>query len=216
MSEIKYSNSIIIGGPIAVGKSTLTSSLSKKFGWTEVPELDEKSELTNLVLNSLYTGQRLNPATIQSFFLGNRYNRYKKYANGMITTIFDRGILEDEIFAKHVMVSEPKYYEYYKTLLKSITERMFENLGRPKLYVFLEINWETFKERIFKRDRLQEITNFSKNEQYFKDLLNDYNNKFEKILDRWKIKYVRINTNDKSEEEVFKELEIILEEKGIS
>ena len=54
------------------------------------------------------------------------------------------------------------------------TKELIYSIGVPKLYIILDLKWDEFKERIFKRGRDSEIDNFSVNEPYFRSLHNVY------------------------------------------
>lgn len=196
MSNKNFSNSIIVGGPIAAGKSILVDSIANSLGFNKITELDENDELSNIILRKLYQQERLHPATIQTFFLASRCKTYSDNANGLIPTVFDRGILEDKLFCIHVMKDEKKYLDAFLKLWKKQTKDLFEKNGYPRLYVFLTVNWENFKKRVYKRARMSEVVNFSKNEKYFKALLEDYEIEFEVILNNWGINYLKIDTNE--------------------
>lgn len=205
INKRKYSNAIIIGGPIAVGKSTLVKSIAEKLNCDKVEEIDEDDKLTKLVLEGLYK-KEVSPAALQAFFLQNRFDRYVKNVSNNKMTIFDRGILEDTLFAKHVMEEEPVHEIFYQEMWRERTKELFTKYGFPKLYVFLKVDYDNFEKRLFNRGREVEISNFSKNKSYFKKLLDTYNEKFENVLKMWGINYITVDTTKLSEKEVLKEV----------
>jgi deoxyadenosine/deoxycytidine kinase len=75
---------------------------------------------------------------------------------------------------------------------------------KPDLYLILDVDWKNFEKRIMERGREQEIENFEKNREYFKQLMSDYTTKVVAQCAVYDIPYVVINTNNISEDEVFK------------
>ena len=204
---MKEANLIIIGGTIAAGKSSLVEGLAKSHGFFPVPELREGDEIQDIILKKLYEGNRIHLATIQQYFLTNRVKQYEEHADALVTSILDRGIWEDWIFAKLLMKDELKSYEHYKVLWKAMLSELVEKYGKPKAYIFLKVDWETFKERIYERNRSAEVSNFSKNEEYFRDLLKEYNDNFVNILKEWDLRVIEIDTVQINKEQVLKTVE---------
>ncbi len=196
----KMANIVIVGGTIAAGKSTLVQSLSQVTGWPAISELREGDRIQDIILKKLYEGNRIHLATVQYYFISNRYRQYKEISNNLITSILDRGIWEDWIFSKLLMRKEPASYEHYKKLWASTLDKVISNFGKPKAYIFVKVDWDTFKERIYSRNREVEIANFSKNEPYFRELLEEYNTSFEGILKDWGVDVIVIDSRQLSKE----------------
>lgn len=211
----KEANLIIIGGTIAAGKSTLVEGLSKAKGFEPVPELREGDEVQSILLQKLYEGTRIHKATVQYYFIANRYKQYKEESGGLVTSILDRGIWEDWFFALLLMADEPKSYNHYIKLWKSTIEKILNLYGYPKAYFYVKVDWEHFKKRIFGRNRESEIKNFSANEGYFRALLNEYNENFEELLRKWEIEPIVIDTNILNPEEVVQYAIDELDKRGI-
>lgn len=211
----KDANLIIIGGTIAAGKSTLVEGLANKRGFIPVPELREGDMVQSIILDKLYEGTRIHLATVQYYFIANRYRQYKESSSGLVTSILDRGIWEDWIFAALLMAKEKKSYEHYKKLWKSTIEKTLDLYGYPKAYIYVKVDWENFKKRIFSRNREAEIKNFSENEQYFRNLLDLYVNDFEKILREWDIEPIVIDTVKLNEEQVLDKALEELKKRGV-
>ena len=198
----KYANLIIVGGTIAAGKSTLIEGIAKRKGFTPIPELREGDIVQKIILEKLYEGTRIHAATIQSYFLSNRYKQYRDSCNGLVTSILDRGIWEDWFFALLLMEKEPKSYEHFKKLWKSTIVNLLDRFGYPKAYIYTKVDWENFKDRIFNRGREAEIENFAANKGYFKNLLQEYNDNFVDLLKTFGITPIIIDTNKLTREEV--------------
>lgn len=205
----KFANIVIVGGTIAAGKSTLVDALSKVTGWPAISELRENDKIQEIILKKLYEGNRIHLATVQYYFISNRYRQYKEISNNLVTSILDRGIWEDWIFAKLLMKSESDSYEHYKKLWESTLQKITTQFGRPKAYIFVKVDWDSFKKRIYSRNREVEIANFAKNENYFKELLEQYNKYFEKLVNDWGVDVITIDSTDLTKDEM---LEIAINE----
>ena len=211
----KQANLIIVGGTIAAGKSTLVENISKATGWEAVPELREDDRIQDLVLEKLYEGTRLHLATVQYYFISNRYKQYKEVHNKLITSILDRGLWEDWFFAKLLMKDEPKSYAHYVKLWDTTLAKIVELYGKPKAYIFTTVDWDTFEKRIFGRNREAEIKNFNANKEYFENLLAEYNNNFVNLLNKWDITPIVIDTVNMNQEEVAEYAMKKLKEQGL-
>ena len=101
-----------------------------------------------------------------------------------------------------------------KKLWKSEVNKLIKEHGKPKIYIFLSMNWDTFKERIFKRGRKIEIDTFDQNENFYKIHITEYEKFTINILKSFGINYRKIDTNNLSSIEVQKKVTEILK-KGI-
>jgi len=212
----KEANLIVVGGTIAAGKSSLVEMLSNEFGWHAEPELRDGDKIQEFILKKLYEGNRIHLATVQYYFLTNRYKQYQDNSETGKLSILDRSVWEDWIFAKLLMKPEPKSYEHYKELWRTTLEKILKRFGSPRAYIFLKVDWLNFKRRIFQRNRQTEVNNFTANQEYFENLLKEYTETFEDILKEWNIPTIVIDTVDKTKEEVFQEATKKLKELGIS
>ncbi len=198
----KEANLIIVGGTIAAGKSTLVDGIAKATGWIAVPELRENDEVQEIILQKLYEGNRIHAATIQFYFVANRYKQYKDASNGLVTSILDRGIWEDAFFSKLLMTSDLKSYEHFKVLWRTTLDKIIKMYGKPKAYIYARVNWASFEKRIFLRGREAEIRNFEANKEYFKNLLDMYSADFVQLLNDNDIEPIIINTDELSKDNV--------------
>ncbi|MCK5807148.1 MAG: deoxynucleoside kinase [Mycoplasmataceae bacterium] len=211
----KEANLIIVGGTIAAGKSTLVENISKATGWEAVPELRENDRIQDLVLEKLYEGTRLHQATVQYYFISNRYKQYKDVHNKLVTSILDRGLWEDWFFAKLLMKDNQKEYAYYVKLWETTLAKIVELYGKPKAYIFTTVDWDTFEKRIFGRGREAEIKNFNANKEYFKNLLDEYNDNFIVLLNKRGINPIVIDTVNMNQEQVTEYAMKKLKEQGL-
>ena len=208
---MKSANVIVVGGPIASGKSSLVGSLN----YIPVQELDPNDELQKILLRKMYEGDKVAPQIFQLDMMLTRFDKYKKLANNEKMHVFDRMIFEDRIFAWLLLKSYPPVWEYYKGIWEDKVKEITEEIGIPKMYIILSTNWENFQKRIFKRNRKSEVDNFEKNKEYFKKLLDIYDQKLIEILEQYQIPYKVIDTNKLDRLEVIEEAKKILAEAGI-
>ena len=93
-------------------------------------------------------------------------------------------------------------FGFYDSMWHEKTKELIYSVGVPKLYIILDLKWEVFKERIFKRGRKSEIDNFSKNENYFKSLLSVYVHYLKKTCQIYGINYIIINSEMPTEKQI--------------
>lgn len=190
--NIKKANCIVIGGPIAVGKSSLVGQLPFK----QVQELDANDELQAILLEKMYEGDEIATHVFQLDIMLLRFDKYKNLANDENMHVFDRSIFEDYIFAKLAFGHKTNIWNYYESIWKDKVDEMINEIGLPKLYICLSFSWGKFKERLFKRNRHSETDNFDKNEKYFRALLEQYDTTLKSILNRYEVDAIFINTDN--------------------
>lgn len=140
---------ITIAGNIGVGKSTLTTLLAQKLGWT--PYLEGVAE--NPYLSDFYDDMTRWSFHSQMFFLAQRLQQHKHLlANGR-SVIQDRSVYEDaEIFARNLYLQEnmsQRDWYTYVTLYRTLTDL----LPPPHLVVYLRASVDTIRRRISRRGR---------------------------------------------------------------
>lgn len=203
---MKQANCIAIGGMISAGKSTLVQALSKAGNWDVVYELDDndKNGLMYILLTKMYEGEKIAPSVCQLQFMLSRYENYKNAIDkdNQKFYIFDRTIFEDRLFAFHNLISDPEVFMYYEHLWKGKVNELVYNVGIPKLYVILDIDWDTFKDRLFTRKRSIETDNFKKNEEYFRCLNSTYTAYLKNVCDAYSIPYIVVDAKTELEKKV--------------
>ena len=207
----KLSNSIIIGGPIAVGKSTLVGALP----FIPVQELESNDELQRLLLEQMYVGDIIASQIFQLDMLLTRFDKFEKLANNEKMHVFDRSIFEDIFFAKALLSDYENIWEYYYSIWKDKVATLKSTIGLPKMYILLTCSWETFRERVFERDRSAETDNFTKNEAYFKNMINTYEDFMVSLFEEHDINYKIVNTDNLNKIEVINKAKDVLKEEGI-
>lgn len=199
---IKVTNAIVIGGMIALGKTTLANALIKHYPegkW--IAELDENDQLANLLLNKMYErdDNDLYGSLFQLYFVIKRFSTYKKNVSKEQLSIFDRSIFEDWLFAKENL-NNSFLFGYYEGTFKGIANEVVYDVGVPKLYVILTGTWELFKKRLFQRNRKCEIDNFERNETYFHRLLDQYESYLVSTCKNFGIDYIVVDASLELEE----------------
>ena len=134
---------------------------------------------------------------LQFYFLHNHWSSQKEYKDSVIV---DKHIIENLIFAQEHLSHNLELLNIYEGLFSQYVK----NVHKPDLYIILEIDWNTFKERINQRGRQQEIDNFDNNTEYFKRLLSTYVSKLVEQCEKQDITYYVLNTSQLSEEETLK------------
>ena len=124
-------------------------------------------------------------------------------------------IFEDKLFAKMLLKPIPNVWEYYESIWKDKVEELINDIGIPEIYIILDVSWENFKKRIFKRNRSAEINNFSANKKYFKELLETYIPFMKEELTKYNIPFVIVDTNHMDRLEVNEFAKNMLVNRGI-
>lgn len=207
--KIKTSNIIAIGGMIAAGKTTLVNDLANDLKCDVLLELDDNDEIQKSLLKGLYEKQDIAPSVFQLYFFLKRFSNYSKIATNNKLTIVDRTIFEDRLFAHQNMGDDPIVFSFYDNMWKEKINELIYSVGIPKIYIILDIDWDLFVDRLFKRNREVEISNFEKNEMYFRSLNTNYVSFLERTCKAYGINYLILKANlpnDKKIELIKKEI----------
>jgi deoxyadenosine/deoxycytidine kinase len=140
---------IAVAGNIGSGKTTLTTLLSKHYGW--VAHFEDADD--NPYLNDFYEDMQRWSFNLQVYFLNSRFNQVLKIRQGKKTVIQDRTIYEDAfIFAPnlHAMgLMTTRDYDNYFSLFK-----LMDTLVKaPDLLIYLRASVPTLVNQIQKRGR---------------------------------------------------------------
>lgn len=165
---------IAVAGNIGTGKTTLTSLLSKKFGW----EAHFESVAENPYLDDFYKDMSRWSFPLQVYFLNHRYRAHQDVTQGSKSAIQDRSIYEDaNIFARNLLeqkLMEERDYLNYLDLYQS----MIKNLNPPDLIVYLRKSLPKLKEQIKIRGR-----------DFEKNIPDDYLNNLNRFYNDWMENY---------------------------
>jgi deoxyadenosine/deoxycytidine kinase len=186
---------IAVAGNIGTGKTTLTSMLSKRFGWT--PHFEAVKD--NPYLADFYADMSRWSFPLQIFFLNHRFRAHQDITEGANSAIQDRSIYEDaNIFARNLWEAgnmEERDYRNYLDLYNT----MCEFLTPPDLVLYLRKSLPKLKERIAMRGR-----DFEKNipdeylvslNRYYDDWMETYSMGKRLVIDSDHLDFVN-NPND--------------------
>lgn len=158
-----------IAGVVGVGKSSLTNLIWNK--WKFVPFREPVFD--NPLLDKFYYDKKRYAFPLQVFFLNKRFEMCKKSLE-YGSSVMDRSIIEDTIFAKMLRDSgdmDPYEYQIYRELFNN----MMEHVVQPDLMVYLKVQPEEAVRRIRKRGREYEVKNDT---DYWYTLSQNYNEFF--------------------------------------
>ena len=160
---------INIAGVVGVGKSSLTNLIWDK--WKFIPFREPVFD--NPLLDKFYYDKKRYAFPLQVFFLNKRFEMCKKSLE-YGSSVMDRSIIEDTIFAKMLRDSgdmDPYEYQIYRELFNN----MMEHVVQPDLMVYLKVQPEEAVRRIRKRGREYEVKNDT---DYWYTLSQNYNEFF--------------------------------------
>ncbi len=167
---------IAVAGNIGSGKSTLTSLLSKHFGWdAHYEDADD-----NPYLNDFYNDMQRWSFNLQIYFLNSRFNQILSFRRSGKTLVQDRTIYEDAyIFAPnlHAMgLMSTRDFENYFTLFNMLASL----IQPPDLVVYLRASVPTLVKQIQKRGRKYE-------DNIRLDYLKRLNERYEAWIETYKL-----------------------------
>ena len=140
---------IAIAGNIGSGKTTLTTLLSKHYGWE--PQYEDVDD--NPYLNDFYKDMQRWSFNLQIYFLNSRFGQVQEIHKGDKDVIQDRTMYEDaHIFAPnlHAMgLMSTRDFENYQSLF--ILMNNF--IPAPNLLIYLRSSVSNLVEQIQKRGR---------------------------------------------------------------
>jgi len=131
MTKIKH---IAIAGNIGAGKTTMSTALSKTFGW----DVHYEDTENNPYLSDFYNDMNRWSFNLQIYFLNSRYQQVLKILNGDKVVVQDRTIYEDaNIFAPNLHdmgLMSSRDFENYYTLFKTMSSQV----NPPDLLIYLK------------------------------------------------------------------------------
>jgi deoxyadenosine/deoxycytidine kinase len=167
---------IAIAGNIGSGKTTLTSLLSKNFGWdAHFEDVDD-----NPYLNDFYNDMQRWSFNLQIYFLNTRFSQILSFRRSGKTLVQDRTIYEDAyIFAPnlHAMgLMSTRDFENYFTLFNMLSSL----IQPPDLVVYLRATVPALVRQIQKRGRKYE-------DNIRLDYLKRLNERYEAWIESYKL-----------------------------
>lgn len=140
---------IAIAGNIGAGKTTLSTKLSRHFGW----EVHYEPTDHNPYLSDFYDDMQRWSFNLQIYFLNSRYQQVLNILNGDKTVIQDRTIYEDAyIFAPNLrdmgLLSKRDFENYF-----SLFKTMSSQIQPPDLLIYIRASIPTLVSHIHHRGR---------------------------------------------------------------
>ena len=140
---------VAIAGNIGSGKTTLTSLLSKHYGWE--PQYEDVDD--NPYLNDFYKDMQRWSFNLQIYFMNSRFGQVQEIHKGDKNVIQDRTMYEDaHIFAPnlHAMgLMSTRDFENYQSLFNL----MNNFIPAPNLMIYLRSSVSNLVDQIQKRGR---------------------------------------------------------------
>ena len=166
---------IAVTGNIGAGKTTLTTMLSKHYGWdAQFEDVDH-----NPSLEDFYADMSKCRFALQIYFLGSRFRQVKEIRESGKNIVQDRTIYEDaHIFAENLydmnLLSDRDFNNY-----TSVFNLMKSFVSAPDLLIYLKSDVPNLVKKIYKRGRDYEATisieYLSKLNQKYEKWISTYN-----------------------------------------
>ncbi|WP_036464948.1 deoxynucleoside kinase [Mycoplasmopsis sturni] len=205
---------IAISGMTSSGKSTLTQLLAKNYGEKAIylEEFDAKDELFDkLLMWHLNHKPNITLAFeiyVMNSHLNHLYAITSKPENANKILLMDRFSVEHTIFGKIAFADKsPKHYRAYSKAVNALITK--ESL--PDLVIYLDLSFDSFRQRIFNRGRKSEVESFNANLEYWQFLYSKYKESFLKLSEQHHLNYQIIQTDNLDENQVFAKAKEIIE-----
>lgn len=179
-------NIIGISGIIGVGKSTLTKQLGEELGFNIIKEPVEENEY----LQKFYQNMSRYSFSMQVYLLNSRFKQHQQMVWSDKSSIQDRTIYEDVIFAKMLRESNMMEELDFKTYV-DLFSNMSNFLHKPDLILYLDVEPEVALSRVNQRSRDCES---GLTLEYLSSLKKGYEEWLEDVKDRIPIIYLDWNT----------------------
>ena len=141
--DAKY---IVIDGPIGVGKTSLTTLLSRELNARVIFERAEE----NPFLTDFYKDPARFRFQTQTFFLMNRFSQQEEFFQ---PDLFNRVTISDYLFAKDRIFAYLNLSDHELSLYEQIYQLLEPKIVRPDLVIFLQADTDTLLRRIKLRAR---------------------------------------------------------------
>ena len=165
---IKKYKSIVVEGPIGVGKTSLTKKIADKYQLTTV--LENAGE--NPFLKKFYTDNEKYAFPTQLFFLFQRLDQLIELTQA---DLFETNLIADFMLEKDTIFAGITLSELEMSLYRKIYENQSSQVCNPDLVIYLQADPGTLVERIKKRGIKMER---DISMEYIVNLSNAYNKFF--------------------------------------
>lgn len=204
---------IAISGMTSSGKSSLTSNLHNHFqNSLRLNEFEEDDEMFYTMLKWHLDHKPHATLTFETYIMASHVRNLRqlkdefenKKMNPEKDFIFlDRFSVEHLIFGEVAFNDiDPEAFEVYQ----AATSKLISKDALPDYAIFLDLSFESFKERIFERNRKSEIESWDSNEEYWKRLHGLYKVTFERLCKEYNVKYFIVNTDGLKKEQTFEKV----------
>src|SRR5438045_1698381 len=158
---------LAIEGPIGVGKTSLTTLLTKRFRGVKILE-----DADNPFLDDFYKDKRIAAFRCELFFLLSRFDQSRQIAQ---LDLFTQLILADYTFQKSKIFAHLTLDDSELMIYNRLFDLLVETVPKPDLVIYLQANIDTLLKRIKKRGR-----NYEKaiSPQYLQELSEAYSHYF--------------------------------------
>lgn len=207
---------IVIGGMIAVGKSSYTKLISDHLGSKAFYE----SVDDNRLLEVYYADKKRWGFALQVYFLNTRF-RDIKAAMRHRNNVLDRSIYEDALFSRinyedgNMTSAEfDTYLELLENMLEEVEQLEDTAKKRPDLFVYLRASFDTIEKRIKKRGRpFEQFDNDEELESYMRRVHGRYDDWVFNKYDKSEVLVLDADNLDITREEDAKEVLRLVDEK---
>ena len=165
---IRKYKSIVVEGPIGVGKTSLTKKIADKYQLTTV--LENAGE--NPFLEKFYTDNEKYALPTQLFFL---FQRLDQLIDLTQADLFETNLISDFMLEKDNIFAGLTLNELEMSLYRKIYENQASQICNPDLVIYLQADPETLVDRIKKRGIMMER---DISIEYIINLSNAYNKFF--------------------------------------
>lgn len=159
---------IVVEGPIGVGKTSLASSLAKRFGGAAVLEVVEE----NPFLPRFYEDRQKYAFQTQLFFLLSRFKQQQELAQ---QDLFDAVRVTDYLLAKDRLFAALNLDRNELALYERVYDALAPRVAKPDLVIYLQARLDVLLARIRRRGREYERKFDS---GYLEEVMKAYNEFF--------------------------------------
>ncbi|QCZ36803.1 deoxynucleoside kinase [Mycoplasma nasistruthionis] len=208
-----------ISGMISSGKSTLSKKLIEHYEGHSllIDEFTQNDEVFNTMLKWFYEKKPNLELSFQTYVVEHHMENVRKHLDKFDQMGLDSKndfLFLDRFGAEHYVFAMVNFKNLPEKTMKAY-DALFNELitpsELPEFAIFLDVSYENFKNRLFKRGRDVEIENYEKNETYFKELYDVYKDTYIKVVEKYKINYAILDTNDLTEDQVLEEAVKLIE-----
>lgn len=201
---------IAISGMISSGKSSLTTALVEYYSKFKPATFLSEFKEDDIVFHNLLKWHLQRRANVtlafETYVMDSHISELTNIEAQMkrkydeFDIFLDRFCVEHIIFAQNAFDLSSRHWKSYKKMV----DQMINPTNIPDFVIFLDVDFDTFKKRLFKRNRSAEVDNWDTNYDYYKKMHSTYKQNFIDLCHEYNVNYAIINTNNLDENEVLK------------